>query len=41
MSFFVIMLGDGLMVKVLKCGKKGYGFKLDLEHIKKDLKFGI
>jgi len=32
MSFLVIMWSDGSMVKVLKCGQEGCGFKPYLEH---------
>jgi hypothetical protein len=32
MSFFIITWGDGLVVKALKCGSKGYGFKPYFEH---------
>jgi hypothetical protein len=34
------MQGDGLVVKAFKCGKKGCGSKLYLEHIIKNPEVG-
>jgi hypothetical protein len=38
--YFVIARGDGLVVKALECGWKGFGFKLYLMHSTKNPKFG-